>query len=544
MITILIRKWGEMVNENLLQAWSRTKQYWSQFSKMQKTTIIATVMIVLLSLGLISYNFSKTEYALAYTNLQPSDAASIKTYLDGAKIPYQLSEDGKSIGVPRSEVASVKLAIESQGLNKTGNVGYGAFSESSTFGTTDQEFNVKYVNAVQGELQQLINSNQAIASSKVLISMPEKEVFLRAGEEQEKATASVVLDVKPGYTLDQTKVDTLYNLVSHSIKGLPVENITISDQNGDLLEYSKGQSKVAGASNLALQQFEINSQFKNDVQKNVQQMLGSIFGKDKVIVSVFSTMNFDQKSSKNQLVTAPNQADQKGLEISTQEIQKNSTSNGGAAGGVAGTGETDVPGYQGAATSGNAQSEELQRTVNYEVNRITEEIVATPYVVKDLTINVGVEPPDPADPNSLSDATMTEVNTILQNVVRAALADNGQTITDADLAKKVTVVKHTFAKTNEAATTDTNTMLLYGGLGGLALALVAVGAFFMMRKRKKAATVEEEMIVNDAAATRVEFPTIGMENNNENQVRKQLEQLAKKKPEEFVNLLRTWLAEE
>lgn len=511
---------------------------------MQKTTIIATVMIVLLSLGLISYNFSKTEYSLAYTNLQPSDAAAIKGYLDGAKIPYQLSEDGKSIGVPRSEVASVKLAIESQGLNKNGNVGYGAFSESSTFGTTDQEFNVKYLNAVQGELQQLINSNQAIANSKVLISMPEKEVFLRAGEEQEKATASVVLDVKPGYQLDQAKVDTLYNLVSHSIKGLPVENITISDQNGDLLEYSKGQNKTAGASNLALQQFEINNEFKNDVQKNVQQMLGSIFGKDKVIVSVFSTMNFDQKSSHNQLVTAPNQADQKGLEISTQEIQKNSKNSGGAAGGVAGTGETDVPGYTGSSTSGNAESEELQRTVNYEVNRITEEIVSTPYVVKDLTINVGVEPPDPADPNSLSDETMTEVRTILQNVVRAALADNGQTISDEDLAKKVTVVKHTFAKTNNTAGTDTNTMLLYGGLGGLALALVAVGAFFLMRKRKKADTVEEEMIVNDAAAARVEFPTIDMETNNENQVRKQLEQLAKKKPEEFVNLLRTWLAEE
>jgi flagellar M-ring protein FliF len=188
------------VNENLTQFWNKITQYWNQFSKTQKITFVSTVVLVLLTIGIISYNFSKTEYALAYTDLQATDAAAIKTYLDGAKIPYQLSEDGKSIGVPRSEVANVKLAVESQGINKSGNIGYGVFNQNSTFGTTDKEFNVKYVNAIQGELQQLINSNSAVSSSKVLISLPEETVFLPKGAEKEKATASVVLNLKPGYS--------------------------------------------------------------------------------------------------------------------------------------------------------------------------------------------------------------------------------------------------------------------------------------------------------------------------------------------------------
>lgn len=517
-------------------------QYWNQFSKTQKITFIATVVLVILTLGIISYNFSKTEYALAYTDLQPSDAAAIKNYLDGAKIPYQLSEDGKSIGVPRSEVANVKLAVESQGLNKTGNIGYGAFGQNSTFGTTDKEFNVKYVNAVQGELQQLINSNTAVSSSKVLISLPEETVFLPKGSEKEKATASVVLNIKPGYQLDQAKVDTMYNLVSHSIKGLPVENITISDQNGELLEYSKGNNKINSTS-LATQNFEINNQFKNDVQKNVQQMLGAILGKDKVIVSVFSTMNFDQVNSKEQLVTAPNTVDQKGLEISVQEIQKNYTGTSAApAGGVAGTGQTDVPGYPGSNANGDTKSEEIQNTINYEVNRITNEIVATPYVVKDLTINVGIEPPNPADPNSLTQETKDAVQQILVNVVRAALADNKQTLTDEDLAKKVTVFAHSFARPNSSAVASSNAMLLYGGLGGVALALLAAGAFMFMKRRKARLAAEEEL---EAEPTKLEFPTIDIDSvTNDNQVRKQLETLAKRKPEEFVNLLRTWLVDE
>jgi flagellar M-ring protein FliF len=533
------------VNENLLQYWNKVTQYWNQFSKAQKITFIATLALVILTVGIISYNLSKTEYALAYTNLEPSDAAAIKTYLDGAKIQYQLSEDGKSIGVPRSEVANVKLAVESQGLNKTGNVGYGVFSQNSTFGTTDKEFNIKYVNAVQGELQQLINSNNAVSSSKVLINLPEESVFLPKGTDKPKASASVVLNLKQGYTLDQAKVDTMYNLVSHSVKDLPIENITISDQNGELLESSKGKGKVTNSS-LATQNFEINNQFKNDIQKNVQQMLGAILGKDKVIVQVFSTMNFDQTNTKQQLVTAPNTVDQKGLEISVQEIQKNYTSDGGAAAtGVPGTGQTDVPGYPGSSNNGKSNSEEIQKTVNYEVNRITNDIVATPFVVKDLTVNVGIEPPDPNDPASLTPQTINAVQQILTNIVRAALADNKQPLTNAELAQKVSVFPHTFARTNQNQT-GSNAMLLYGGLGGLALALLAVGGYVLMRRRKAQREAEEELAIAAAAApARVEFPTIDIENvTNDNQIRKQLESLAKRKPDEFVNLLRTWLVDE
>jgi len=294
---------------------------------------------------------------------------------------------------------------------------------------------------------------------------------------------------------------------------------------------------------LATQNFEINNQFKNDVQKNVQQMLGTILGKDKVIVQVFSTMNFDQTNSKQQLVTAPNTVDQRGLEISVQEIQKNYNSDGGAATeGVPGTGQTDVPGYPGSSNNGRSQSEELQRTVNYEVNRITNDIVATPYVVKDLTINVGIEPPNPNDPNSLTQETKDAVQQILVNVVRAALADNKPPVAEEDLARKVTVFAHSFARP-QSETPSSNQMLLYGGLGGLALALLVVGGFMLMRRRKAQQEAEDELAAAEPA--KVEFPTIDIENvTNDNQIRKQLETLAKRKPDEFVNLLRTWLVDE
>ncbi|UJF35340.1 flagellar basal-body MS-ring/collar protein FliF [Paenibacillus hexagrammi] len=529
------------MNENLLQYWEKVKQYWNRYSRTTKITFIATVFLLVLTAAIISYNLSKTEYSLAFTDLQPSDAASIKGYLDTAKIPYHLSADGKSIEVPTNQVANVKLEVESQGLNKNGSLGFGAFSESSSFGITDNEFKVKYVNAVQGELQQLINSNQAISSSKVLISLPEEGAFLQT--EQEQASASVVLQIKPGYKLDQAKVDTIYNLVSHSVKNLPLENITISDQNGDSLVSSKagGQSSA----NLVTSQFEINNQFRNDLQRNISSMLGRMLGQDKVIVSVFSTMNFDQKKSTEQLVSAPNQVDQKGLEISLQEATKSYQNDGGAdSGGVPGTGSTDVPGYPGSSSSGKSTSEENSKTVNYEVNRITNDIIATPYVVKDLSINVGIEPPVKDDPNSLTADTKAAIQTALVNIVRSALADNKVTYTDDELNKKVTVFAHSFVQPDVPTENKTTTYMTYGGLAVAALALGLIGGL-VLRRRKKAAQQLEEELAMPAAATKAELPTIDIENvSNDNQVRKQLETLAKKRPEDFVNLLRTWLADE
>ncbi|NOU68450.1 flagellar M-ring protein FliF [Paenibacillus sp. LMG 31461] len=523
------------MNENLLQYWEKVKQYWNRYNRTTKIIFIATVFLLILTAAIISVNLSKTDYSLAYTELQPSDAANIKSYLDTAKIPYHLSADGKSIEVPTSEVANVKLAVESQGLNKNGSLGFEVFSGSSSFGITDNEFKVKYLSAIQGELQQLINANQAISSSKVNISLPEEGPFLQ--QQAEKATASVVLQIKQGYSLDQPKVDTIYNLVSHSIKNLPIENISISDQN--LLSY-----KFSGEANNTPRDTDINTQFRNDLQKNINSMLGTMFGRDKVSVSVFTTMNFDQKKTKEQLVRAPNQVDQKGIEISLQEANESYQNKGTDTGGVPGTGATDVPGYPGASNSGNSTSEKNSKTVNYEVDRITNDIISTPYVVKDVSINVGIEPPVRDDPNSLTAETKTAIQNALVNIVRTALADNKTTYTDDELQKKVTVFAHSFVRPSDVSATSSSTYLTYGAL---ALAALAIGAFigFAIRKRKKAAQqllIDQEMNV---ASQKAELPTIDIENvTNDNQVRKQLETLARKRPEEFVNLLRTWLVDE
>jgi flagellar M-ring protein FliF len=528
------------VNERLARYREKIVQYWKQTTRIQKIVFISSIVGVIVALIVTTYSFSRTEYSTAFTDLDSGDAAAISTYLTDQGIPYQFSADGRTIGVPTTQVTQVKIDVESQGLMKNGSLGYGIFKENlSSFGMTDNEFGILKVDAIAGEIQQLINGMNGVNKSKVVIQIPEDSVFLT--EDTGKSSATALITFKNGFRPEQEMIDTFYNFITHSLPNMDIDNITISDQQGELLPSAKIGGGLGNSSAIVAQQFLIRKQFENDVQRNVQSLLRSIFQADKVVVSVISSLNFDKKNSTEQLVTAPNVEDQKGIEISLEKIQESYSSKGSSSGGVPGTGQGDVPGYPSGDSSGPVESEKLSEKINYDVNRISNEIVSSPYQIKDLTINVAVEPPDKKNINSLTQETKDAIQQILKNIVSASLADSGKIFTEEELTKKVYVWGHSF----DGVTTDKKGSFLssglFYGLGAIALAVVIVGTLLVFRRRKQE-VVEEEL----ATPLRMqEFPSMDFDTmNNDNQVKKQLESLAKKKPEEFVNLLRTWLADE
>ncbi|WP_223066770.1 flagellar basal-body MS-ring/collar protein FliF [Paenibacillus caui] len=528
------------MNERIAQYREKVVQYWNNFSKKQKTLFISTVGIILLAIILLTIQFSKTDYEVAFTGLDSTDAAGIMTYLDSNGTPYKLSSDGASISVPSTDAARVKVDIGSQGMLQSGSIGFDkAFgSSSSVIGMTDQEFNVKYKSALNGEVEQLLERMNGVQNAKVLINLPAQNVFA-SSEEQERASASVVLDFKPGFRPTQDNIDGYFNLVKTAIPNLPIENITVSSEENELLPSGKGGT--SGSLTGAVQEnLNLQKKFESDVKQSVQQFLSKLTGPDKIDVLVASKLNFDQVRSNEKLVTPVDEENMKGIEISAQKVQNTYSGTANPDGGIAGTGQGDVPGYPSSSSGGGSTSEENSSTINYEVNHITRDIVSSPYVVKDLTINVLLEPP--TGQNSLDQPTQDAIAKILKNIVASYLADSGVTYTDAQLAQKVSVLSQTFQSGDQPAPkTGLSSMWLWG-IGAVALLAVGTAGFLIYRNRKRAKEEEEEDLPLPVAT---EFPSVTLESvTNENQVRKQLETLAKKKPDEFVNLLRTWLAEE
>lgn len=500
--------------------------------------LVGTFAFIILAIGLITFQLSKTEYSLAFRDLNSNDAASIIEHLNSNNIPYMLSSDGTAISVPTADASKVRIDVGAQGLVKNGSMGFDSFGQEGLMsGMTDNVFDVRYKDALNGEIERLLRQMQGIQDAQVLVNLPKETVF--AVESQPEATASVIVKFKPGFTPNQQVIDGYFNLIKTAVPNLSTEGITLSSDVGPLYgSGSQGANGGALASKVE-EQLAIQRRYERDLSEKVRSFMASagVIDLSKVNVLVSANLNFDKVNKQENLVTPVDQENMKGIEISVQELQE-SFSGSGTNSAVAGVGTEDVTNYPGAAGSGNNTSEKTQKTVNYEVNRITNMIEASPYALEDLTIHTAVES------SKLTEENINALEKVLRSIVSAQLKSAGAIITDAELEAKVSVISQNGTTDGIGTATSIPSWVWYGA-GGLALLLLAGGIAFAAVRRKK--RKQEEAIAEDLAyiPTQTQLPSIDLDYaTNENQVRKQLETLAKKKPEEFVNLLRTWLADE
>ncbi|WP_338444344.1 flagellar basal-body MS-ring/collar protein FliF [Bacillus spizizenii] len=536
------------MNRTLMQMKNKTSEFWKNRSKLQKILMISALAAIIIIGIIISVFASSSKMAPLYKDLSAEEAGQIKEELDAKKVPNELSNGGTVISVPEDQVDSLKVQLAAEGLPKTGSIDYSFFGQNAGFGLTDNEFDMVKVKATQTELSNLINEMDGIKNSKVMINLPKDAVFV--GEEQSAASASIVLQIQPGYTLEQSQINGLYHLVSKSVPNLKEDNIVIMDQNSTY--YDKSDSDAGSYADSYSSQQGIKSQVEKDIQKHVQSLLGTMMGQDKVVVSVTADIDFTKENRTEDIVEPVDKENMEGIAVSAEKVSETYQGDGAANGGTAGTGEEDVTNYK--ADGENAESgnyEKNSNKINYEVNRIHKEIAESPYKVRDLGIQVMVEPPDAKNTASLSTERQDDIQKILSTVVRTSLdkdATQNQNLSDEDINNKIVVSVQPFdGKVN----LDTNTEKSSGIplwayiVGGVLIAAIIVLIIMLVRK-KRAQEDEFEEYEYEVPQEPINLPDINEEENEtaETVRRKQLEKMAKDKPEDFAKLLRSWLAED
>ncbi|GHH99977.1 flagellar basal-body MS-ring/collar protein FliF [Neobacillus kokaensis] len=518
-------------------------EYWNSVSKKQRFLFVGIFIALIFALALSIFLLSRQTYVPLFTNeLSQKEIGDIKAELDQeGYTDYRLDRNGTTIEVPKEDVDNLLVSLASKGLPKTGTISFFDMTKDLQFGATDRQLDAMEKEALQGEVANLLRHVEGVKNAAVVISTPQESLFIRP-DEKEQASASVVVELEPGYELEPKEIQVLYHLVSKSVPNLPKENIVMTDQGGQGLELP---DQTTGAMDNFDQQRKIQKDIEHDIQKDLQQMLGTIMGHNKVLVQAFVRLNFDQVKTREELVEPVTEDEKgkknKGLAISVEEITKE-YSGKDTTSGVNGTGQTDVPEqYSASSPSQENTSSETENRVNYEVNRITNEISKSPYKIEDLTINVGVEPPDPKNPASLKAETKANIQQVLSNVVRTALSPN-TALTDQDITSRITVFSQAFSGKAELPKVEEKSnqlqpWLLYSliGAGGLILLLV----LFLVLRRRKAAEEEEDdpfPIYQEAV-----YESIELKEDEKAAIKKQVEQMALDQPEEFVGLLRNWL---
>lgn len=389
---------------------------------------------------------------------------------------------------------------------------------------------------MQSQVADVLKNVDGIKNAEVILTLSEKSVFVKQDQEQ-KASASVMVEVEPGAELNANQIRALYTLVSKSVPNLPIGNITIMNQYSETLAL-----RDVDTDEQALDQYEKQRKIQQDIQQDIQQslqsLLGTILGTDKVYVHTFVKMNFDKVKTEEQLVK-PTDKENNGIVVSSEKTSKSSTNSGANAGGVVGTGETDVPGYPASNTNGESTNDETSDKVNYEINRINNKVIKSPYEIDDITINVGVEP-DPSSPNKLSMATQDSIRNIVSNTVRTALGHPD--LTQKEVDQRITIFPHTLEK-NTALENQAKNNGLYIGAAAAGILLIGGLVWFLVRRRKQD-EFEPELKPKMVIPPPMKEKEIDYFSEQDMSVERQLTKLLNQRPEDFSKVIRALLYEE
>lgn len=379
---------------------------------------------------------SRPEYQILFSDLSLEDSAAIYEKLKERKIPYQIAANGKSIMVPQEQVYELRLELASQGLTRGSSVGFELF-DNTRLGMTEFMQNVNYQRALQGELSRTINRFDEVESSRVHLVLANKSIF---AEQEEPASASVILKLKSGRKLNHNQVQGIVNLVSSSISGLSSENVTIVDSFGKLL--TRGEKGDEGAI-LSTDQLAFQERLEKKLEDRVKTMLENALGAGKAIVRLSAAINFNQREQTEERYLADNRVVRsEKLHDETSSTLKSAPS--GVPGAVPNM--TTRGGVQTNKGSGTSH-QTADRVVNYEIGKVISRVVAPTGQVERISVAVMIDGHYRKVENKNGPAEFIyiprteEEMAKLENIIKSAVnysAERGDTIEVANIPFKTT----------------------------------------------------------------------------------------------------------
>jgi flagellar M-ring protein FliF len=262
------------------------KKLIATLSVWQRVAVVGAALLVPLGIfGVLRWHHEQ-DFRPLFTGMSPDDAAAVVQKIKESGSEYRLGDGGTSVLAPQDKVDELRLQLAAAGLPKTGRVGFELFDKTN-LGITDFTEHVNYRRALEGELERSIRAISQIQQARVHITFAKDSVFL---ESREPAKASVLVDVRPGASLNSQNVSAIANLVASAVEGLSPSSVSIVNMRGELLNRPRQGSLDDGQmSDAAL---DYKHQIERDLASKVESTLEPLLGPGRFRVGVSVDCDF------------------------------------------------------------------------------------------------------------------------------------------------------------------------------------------------------------------------------------------------------------
>lgn len=328
---------------------------WTALPARTQLMAMLGITVLLALLMMLALSSRDSDYRVLFPGMSEKEGGQVIERLAQMNVPYRFAEGGSSILVPSSRVAELRMKLAAAGLPGPGYSAQGGSSaqgyellDKNSFGQTQGAERMTFQRAKEGELVRSIESLESVRSARVHLALPNQNGFFR---EQQKASASVVLTLHPGRSLERSQIAGIVSLVAASVPEMSPRAVNVIDSSGTLLS-STGDE---GADGLDSQQL----QFRRDIEamhlKRVLALLEPVVGAENVRATITAEVDFARVEQTAEAFR-PNQGENAQVAVREQRSEESSAPGSATPTGVPGAVTNQPQAEPAAPINGPAQA--------------------------------------------------------------------------------------------------------------------------------------------------------------------------------------------
>ena len=363
-------------------------------------TVVAFVVAIV---GLLAYVLlQQPSLTTLYAGLPEAEKSRVLESLRNSGVNVSIDPTTGDVLVPVGDYHSSRMTLAAQGLPAAAGGGYEQL-DSIQLGSSRSVEAAKLKQSQELELARSISEIELVLSARVHLAIPEKEVFVRKTAEP---TASVFLQLARGRSLGRSQVEAIVHLVSSSVPNLTKENVSVVDQNGNLL--SRRANGVE--SQLSDAQLEHRIKLEDIYRERVISLLTPIVGSGNINAQVNLDIDFTRSEITEEIV------DPEGNALRSEQSTSDQTMEAPAKGIPGAVANTPPPAAQlntQSTTAGGApelRSSSNSEVKNYEVSRTVSSTLKPSNIIRKINAAVLVREKTVVNPETGAETTqqMTE----------------------------------------------------------------------------------------------------------------------------------------
>jgi flagellar M-ring protein FliF len=389
---------------------------------------LAVGIVLFVAIAVIGLMMGRqSEWRVLYANLPDKDGGAIVAQLTQMNVPYQYGTGGGSILVPANMVYDTRLKLASLGLPKGAVTGFELMDTANRFGMTQFQERLTFQRGLEGELVRSIQALSSVQSARVHLALPNQNGFFR---DQQKPSASVLVSLNAGRSLDRAQLAGIVHLVSSSVPEMDPKAVSVLDDTGKLLSTPPDQEAGLGAD---AQQLQHVQQIEQLYTNRILDILEPVVGRKNIRAQVTAELDFSQSESTTEAYK-PNQTPDSSSVRSQQTLESTLAANQPPTG-VPGAATNQPPGPSGAFINGAAQTPvaagaasaangaRRESIINYEVDKTVRVVRGATGMIKRISAAVVINHQNVTDPKGktsavpISDEQLTKMTALVRETI-------------------------------------------------------------------------------------------------------------------------------